>query len=102
MNNIGLIGSLLLTFCAVPELIRTIKDRKCHVGWGFLLMWFFGEIFCFFYGLQLAEIPLIINYTFNFFVVSLMVYFKLRPLIVKNLPRDNWNKLIKKSFYIYK
>lgn len=80
MNNIGLIGSLLLTFSGVPELIRTLKQKKCHLSWGFLLMWQFGEIFCFFYGFQLNEIPLIINYTFNLVVVSILFYFKTKGL----------------------
>ena len=80
---IGMIGSLFLTFCAIPELVRTIKDKKCHIGWGFLLMWLFGEIFCFFYGLELREIPLIINYSFNLIVVSTMTYFKLKEVKIK-------------------
>jgi len=78
MNNVGLIGSLLLTLCAVPELIRTVKDGRCHIGWGFLLMWFFGEVLCLFYGLDLNEIPLLINYTFNTFVVSIMLWYKFK------------------------
>lgn len=82
MNNIGLIGSLFLTFCAVPELYRTVKQGVCHIGWGFLLMWFLGEIFCFFYGFQLNEIPLIINYTFNLIVVSVMVFFKTKNFVI--------------------
>lgn len=82
MNNIGLIGSLFLTFCAIPELIRTVKQGFCHIGWGFLLMWLVGEIFCFFYGIQLNEIPLMINYTFNLIVVSVMAYYKFKGLII--------------------
>lgn len=78
MNNIGLIGSLLLTFSAVPELVRTIKDGKCHMGWGFLSMWLIGEIFCVFYGFDLAEFPLILNYTFNLGVAFTMFYYKLK------------------------
>ena len=80
MNNIGLIGSLLLTFSALPELVRTIKDGKCHMGWGFLLMWLTGEIFCVFYGFDLKEIPLILNYTFNLGVAFTMVYYKFKDL----------------------
>lgn len=77
---IGMIGSLLLTFCGIPELIRTLKDKKCHLGWGFLSMWLIGEIFCVFYGFDLNEIPLIINYTFNFTIVSIMTFFKLKEI----------------------
>jgi uncharacterized protein with PQ loop repeat len=80
MNNIGLIGNLFLTFCAIPEVIRTLKDKRCHLGWGFLSMWFVGEIFCFFYGFSLNEIPLMINYTFNLVVVSMMMYFKIKQV----------------------
>jgi uncharacterized protein with PQ loop repeat len=74
---IGMIGNLCLTFCAVPELIRTIKDRRCHIGWGFLSMWLIGEILCFFYGWELMELPLIINYSFNLIVASVMIIFKI-------------------------
>lgn len=77
---IGMIGSLLLTFCGIPELIRTLKDKKCHLGWGFLSMWLIGEIFCVFYGFDLNEIPLIINYTFNLTIVSIMTFFKLKEI----------------------
>lgn len=77
MNIIGLTGSLLLTFCGVPELFRTVKDKKCHLGWGFLMMWFFGEVLCLFYGFDLNEIPLLINYTFNLLIVSIMCYYKI-------------------------
>lgn len=78
MNTVGLIGSLLLTFCGVPELIRTLKNQRCDVGWGFILMWFFGELMCLFYGLDLNEIPLLINYTFNLMIVGIMLYFKVK------------------------
>lgn len=77
---IGMIGSLLLTFCGIPELIRTLKDKKCHLGWGFLSMWLIGEVFCVFYGFDLNEIPLIINYTFNLAIVSIMTFFKLKEI----------------------
>jgi uncharacterized protein with PQ loop repeat len=77
----GLIGSLLLTFCGVPELFRTIKDKRCHLGWGFIIMWFFGEIFCVYYSFGLKEIPLIINYTFNLFLSIVMVVFKMKDLV---------------------
>ena len=78
MNYTGLIGSLLLTFCGLPELIRTLKYGKCHLGWGFILMWLFGEIFCIVYGFNLKELPLIINYTFNLLIVSVMCFYKLK------------------------
>ena len=91
MNDGGLIGSLLLTFCGVPELIRTLKNGRCDLGWGFLLMWFFGEVMCTLYGFDLNEIPLIINYTFNLFVSGTMLYFKVQGEIFRL--RKHFNKL---------
>ena len=92
MNTIGLLGSLLLTFCGVPELIRTLKNRRCDVGWGFILMWFFGELLCLFYGLDLNEVPLLINYTFNLFVVGIMLYFKVKGELPERL-KEQFAKL---------
>ena len=80
MNTIGLIGSLLLAFCSIPELYRTIKDGRCHIGWGFMLMWFFGEVLCLFYVIGLKELPLILNYGFNVVILIIMLYYKLRSL----------------------
>ena len=87
MSTIGLFGSLLLTFCAIPELYRTIKNRKCHIGWGFLLMWFFGEVFCLFYGFELGQIPLIINYGFNLIVAGTMLFYKIKTSVCGSIGR---------------
>ncbi len=91
MNIVGLFGSLLLTFCGVPELIRTLKNRRCDMGWGFILMWFFGEIFCLFYGMDLSEVPLMINYTFNLVVVGVMLFYKMKT----NIPYSFKRQLVK-------
>jgi uncharacterized protein with PQ loop repeat len=94
MNNIGLIGSLILTFSALPELVRTIKDKKCHMGWGFLLMWLIGEIFCVFYGFDLKEVPLIMNYTFNLGVALTMFIYKLKEVNLKLLSKWKLQNLL--------
>ena len=78
MNTIGLVGSLLLALSGIPEMIRTIRDKQCHLGWGLLLMWFFGEVLCVVYGLQLREIPLLINYLFNVVIISVMLFYKIK------------------------
>jgi len=93
MNNIGLIGSLFLTFCALPELWRTFQDKKCHLGWGFIIMWLSGEILCLFYGFDLNEIPLIINYTFNLIVVTTMFLFKLKDVKLSIISKPEFKKL---------
>ena len=77
--NIGLIGGILLGICSIPEMIRTINDRRCHLGWGFLSIWFIGELFSLIYGIELGEVPLILNYTVNIAVLSVMIFYKIRP-----------------------
>jgi uncharacterized protein with PQ loop repeat len=85
MEMIGYIGSLFLTVNAVPELIRTIKDKRCHIGWPMLLLWFVGEVFMTIYAVLLGNIPLMMNYIFNFIVVIVMLGYKVRYLYRKKM-----------------
>jgi uncharacterized protein with PQ loop repeat len=80
MELIGFIGSFLLTINAIPEVIRTIKDGRCHIGWPMLVLWFLGEIFMTIYAIYLHNIPLLMNYAFNFFVVIIMLWYKILTL----------------------
>jgi len=74
---IGWTGGLLLAVCAFPETLRTVMEGKCHIGWGTLLMWYFGEIFTLIYILTKARRwPIIFNYSFNILLVSVMIYYK--------------------------
>ncbi len=73
---IGLIGSLLLSIAGIPEVVRTIKDNRCHLGLTFLSIWFGGEIFMLIYVIPLRDVPLLLNYVFNFFVVTIMFGYK--------------------------
>jgi len=77
IENIGWIGSVLLAFCAVPEVYRTFKDSKCHAGWGLLLTWYLGEILSIIFILSTsAQSQLIFNYSLNIFLLSIMIYYK--------------------------
>ena len=78
MELIAYIGGILLTICGIPEVIRTIKDKQCHLGWPFLLLWFFGEVFMLIYALDLKSNPLIMNYLFNTVIVGIMLYYKIK------------------------
>lgn len=80
MEIIGYIGSIFLTINAIPEVIRTIKDGRCHIGWPMLLLWFLGEVFMTIYAIGLHNIPLMMNYIFNFLVVIIMLAYKIRVL----------------------
>ena len=75
---IGYLGGFLLAICAIPEVIRTIKDKRCHLGWPFLLLWFFGEVFMMIYSVWLWDYPLMFNYGFNITLLSVMLFYKLR------------------------
>jgi lipid-A-disaccharide synthase-like uncharacterized protein len=82
MELIGYIGSAFLAINAVPELIRTINDGRCHIGWPMLVLWLLGEIFTTVYAISLGNIPLIMNYVFNLFIVIVMLWYKLRTIYV--------------------
>ena len=80
MEMIGYMGGLLLAICGIPEVIRTLKDSRCHLGWPFLLLWFFGEVFMITYAVHLWDFPLIFNYLFNIVLVGIMLFFKIKNL----------------------
>jgi uncharacterized protein with PQ loop repeat len=80
MEMIGYLGSLLLTVCGIPEVIRTIKDNKCHLGWSMIVLWSLGEVFMVVYAFYLGNGPLIMNYVFNFFVVGVMLFYKIKAI----------------------
>ncbi len=86
MQTIGYVGGILLGVCGIPEVIRSIKDKRCHLGWPFLLLWFLGEIFMEIYAIELWDFPLIFNYTFNLFLVGIMLYIKIKT---------KWDSIIK-------
>lgn len=92
MELIGYIGSIFLTINAVPELIRTIKDKRCHIGWPMLVLWFIGEVFMTIYAISLRNIPLIMNYVFNFIIVIVMLGYKFNHLYRrhKKLTREHF------------
>ncbi len=95
MELIGYIGSIFLTINAVPELIRTIKDKRCHIGWAMLVLWFLGEVFMTTYAVMLWNIPLMMNYIFNFIVVVVMLAYKIRVWYRKkmHLTREHFIKV---------
>lgn len=75
---IGFIGSLLLAVCGVPEVIRTIKHNRCHLGWNFLILWFGGEMCMLIYIIPFGDLPLFVNYIFNFVLVGIMLFYKIK------------------------
>lgn len=81
MEIVGYLGGALLGLCAIPEAIRTLQDKKCHISWGFLLMWFSGEVCMFAYTTKFWDWALMGNYLFNIVILSPMIYYKLKEEI---------------------
>ena len=80
---VGWAGSIMLSVCAVPQVYRTWRTRKAgDLSWGFLILWFFGEIFTFAYILvgdflsQVFHLPLYLNYLLNTLLVVYLIYAK--------------------------
>ena len=86
METIGYLGGLLLAICGIPEVIRTIKDGRCHLGWPFLLLWFWGEVLMEVYSIELWDYPLMFNYSANIVLVGIMLYYKIKT---------KWDSIIK-------
>jgi len=80
VNNLvevsGYIGSFLLAVCAAPEAWRSIKRKKCDIGYSFLLLWLAGEALLCYYNTSIGSIPLYINYGFNILLISVMLFYR--------------------------
>lgn len=80
LENIGWIGSILLAFCGLPQAVESIKTKSSEgLTWGFIGMWFIGEICTFIYILPTLNLPLLFNYTANIIFLAIIIYFKLMP-----------------------
>lgn len=76
----GWLGSLCLALCGVPQALQSYKDKNSHgISWGMLLLWAFGEVFALTYVFNKLDMPLLMNYAINIFVVALMLYYKVNP-----------------------
>jgi uncharacterized protein with PQ loop repeat len=80
MENIGWIGSLLLALCGLPQAIESFKNKHSNgLTWGFILMWFIGEICTFVYIIPKMDFPLLVNYSANICFLVIIIYFKIYP-----------------------
>lgn len=89
LDAIGFIGSTLLAVCGIPEVVRTIRGNKCHLGWNFLLLWFGGELFMLAYIIPMKDLPLLLNYVFNTALVSIMLFYKIKNTKYVTIKRRN-------------
>lgn len=80
METIGWVGGILLAFCGIPQAMKSFRDKHSNgLAWGFILMWFFGEVLLMIYILPLGKWPLYLNYGANLILVSIILWFKVFP-----------------------
>ena len=79
---IGWLGSICLAICGVPQAWTSYKDKHSHgISWAFLLLWGFGELFALLYVYDKLDLPLLMNYSINILILSIIFYFKFRPQV---------------------
>ena len=82
LSIIGWLGSICLAICGVPQAWTSYKDKHSHgISWAFLLLWAFGEIFALAYVYDKLDLPLLMNYSVNILILSIILYFKLKPQV---------------------
>jgi uncharacterized protein with PQ loop repeat len=78
MELFSIVGSTCLALCSLPELFRTVKNKKCGIGYGMLNLWLIGEILVFIYLMDKKEYILCINYSLNILIVSVLYGYKIK------------------------
>lgn len=79
---IGLIGSFCLAICALPQAIKSIKEKHSDgVSGLLLLLWFFGEVCLFIYAVPLMSLPLFLNTISNILFLGIIAYYKYRLVL---------------------
>lgn len=79
---LGTIGVLLLAVCALPQAIKSYKQKHSNGITAYLLWpWFLGELFTLIYLLDQNPIDwiLVFNYVANFIFVAIIIYYKYFP-----------------------
>lgn len=78
INIIGSIASFLWGISLIPELIRTIRNKKCFLGYGLLITTIFAAIGSIMYTYSIVAIPLLINYIVNFLTLITLLIYKIK------------------------
>jgi uncharacterized protein with PQ loop repeat len=79
MDIIGWIGSALLAVCAAPQAWESWRTKSSQgMTWGFLILWFLGEVFVVGYVWHKLDWPLMFNYTCNLFFAGVIIFYKIK------------------------
>ena len=81
---IGWLGAFFFAICAIPQVVKTYETKQTgDLSFMFLLLWFLGEVFTFFYiiiddmHIGITHFPLYTNYVFNIVLVIYLLYAKI-------------------------
>jgi uncharacterized protein with PQ loop repeat len=79
MEYIGWTGSILFAICGLPQAIECYRNKNANgLSWGFLLCWFFGELFTMIYIIPKMDMPLLFNYSLNMVFLIIILYYKIK------------------------
>jgi len=80
LESFGWFGGILLAICGAPQAWQSYKIGHSEgLSWGFLWMWFWGEVFVLIYVIPQLLYPLILNYAFNIFLAGVILWYKFKP-----------------------
>jgi uncharacterized protein with PQ loop repeat len=79
MNKIfGYTGAFLLSICGLPQAYQSYITKSSEgISGYFLTLWLLGEICFTIYILPKKDIPLLLNYFFNIFLICVIIYYKI-------------------------
>lgn len=77
-ENLAWVGSILLALCAIPQAFMSYRNGHSDgISWGFVLLWFFGEVFTIGYVIKESAVPLIVNYAANILFLLIIIRYKI-------------------------
>ncbi len=81
VSLLGWIGTILLSFAAIPQLIKTLRDgHGIGLSYMYLLFIWFGLVSMNIYAiLTIKSIQLIISYSIQLIIYSILIYKKKFP-----------------------
>lgn len=90
---LGWIGASAFALCALPQAIKVYVDKDASgLSWLFLILWATGEVLTWTYVIihnilnDLFQLPLHLNYFFNFIILIYLMYGK---VVYKNMRKLN-------------
>lgn len=79
MELLGWLGGVFLAICSGPEVYSAYKTKKCNLTWGFLNLWFGGEVLTALPVFSKIQEPfLMFNYGLNIILITYLIVVKWR------------------------